>query len=42
MISQNSFWENILDYLDEDELIKIQDFISSSGLSSHMMNTSIK
>ena len=39
---KNSFWKNILNYLSEDELFKIQDFISSSGLSSHMMITCIK
>ncbi len=38
----SSFWKNILSYSNEDELFKIQDFISSSGLSSHMMITCIK
>jgi len=38
----DNFWINFLDYANEDEKDKMQNFISSSGLSSHMMITSIK
>lgn len=36
------FWKNVLDYLDESELSGLQEFISASGLSSHMMITCTK
>lgn len=36
------FWSNIVDYLNEDELDKLQDSIALLGLSSHMMITAFK
>jgi hypothetical protein len=36
------FWSNLLNYSTNDELNDIQDFISRSGLSSHMMITCTK
>jgi hypothetical protein len=36
------FWKNVLDYLNESELSGLQDFIATSGLSSHMMISCIK
>lgn len=39
---KDNFWRNVLDYLDEQELFQLQDFIANFGLSSHMMITSIK
>ena len=38
----NKFWLNFLDYSDDEEKEKMQNFISESGLSSHMMITCIK
>jgi SAM-dependent methyltransferase len=39
---QDNFWKNVLDYQNESELASLQEFIASSGLSSHMMITCIK
>jgi len=39
---KDDFWKNLLEYLDEHELLGLQDMIASSGLSSHMMITCIK
>lgn len=36
---KDDFWKNILGYLSEDKLSSFQEFISKSGLSSHMMIT---
>jgi hypothetical protein len=36
---KDAFWENTINYLSEDQLIELQGFIASSGLSSHMMVT---
>jgi hypothetical protein len=36
------FWINLLKYSSDSELINLQEFISGSGLSSHMMITCIK
>lgn len=36
---KDAFWVNILDYFSESELSDLQDYIASSGLSSHMMIT---
>jgi hypothetical protein len=35
----HSYWENLFGYLTADEQNHFQDFISQSGLSSHMMIT---
>ena len=39
---KDPFWSNIFKYSNQKELLQIQDFISSSGLSSHMMITCVK
>jgi hypothetical protein len=39
---KDPFWKNVIDYSSEKELSDLQDFISKSGLSSHMMITSTK
>ena len=39
---KDTFWSNVIEYSNQKELFQIQDFISSSGLSSHMMITCIK
>jgi hypothetical protein len=39
---KDTFWKNIVDYLNEDELHNMQNAISDMGLSSHMMITTIK
>lgn len=39
---KDAFWKNVIEYLTEDELSIMQDFIASSGLSSHMMITCVK
>lgn len=36
------FWKNILEYLSESEISGLQEYISGSGLSSHMMITCTK
>lgn len=38
----DNFWMNFLEYSNAQELDKMQDFISTAGLSSHMMITCIK
>jgi hypothetical protein len=38
----DSAWKNILEYSNNSELERIQEFISTSGLSSHMMITCTK
>ena len=39
---KDTFWKNYIDYSSDSEKEKMQQFISDSGLSSHMMITSIK
>jgi hypothetical protein len=39
---KDKFWKNLLEYQNEIELNVLQEFIASSGLSSHMMITCIK
>lgn len=39
---KDPYWKNLLSYLDQNELDKIQDKIIEMGLSSHMMITAIK
>lgn len=39
---QDPFWKNVLTYLNDQELDDMQNFIASSGLSSHMMITFTK
>ena len=34
---KDTFWQNIFKYSSEEELDQMQNFIASSGLSSHMM-----
>jgi hypothetical protein len=41
-VIKDTFWRNVLDYSSGEELESIQQFISDSGLSSHMMITSRK
>ena len=39
---KDTFWKNYIDYSSDSEKEKMQQYISESGLSSHMMITSVK
>jgi hypothetical protein len=39
---KDPFWKNVMTYYDDEQLATLQEFIASSGLSSHMMITSTK
>lgn len=39
---KDPFWKNTLEYLSDDELSGLQDYVSRAGLSSHMMITCTK
>jgi hypothetical protein len=36
---KDPFWKNVISYFNEDELNNLQEFIATTGLSSHMMIT---
>jgi hypothetical protein len=39
---KDPFWRNVLEYLSDDELSRVQEYVSGAGLSSHMMITCSK
>jgi hypothetical protein len=39
---RDPFWKNAIEYFSDEELLQLQEYISKSGLSSHMMITVTK